>query len=321
MSTSSVLNPNPGADAGVAHTPIGPPPPAPDLPPPVPVDPPAPPAGDPPPNQPPMTEPGRTPPVADPPVQTSLGRAYARRLRELYRSAGWPCGDGVEIELLATGLLSRERSATGHETLRLTESGIAYVATSLAGNRARLSAHEQLVEQVAREMTRNGRLAWRGLRLRARLQPAGDGGKEGTEEGAQEGAAARWCVACPDVFSIRNTSVEAYVHPIVHEIKVSRADLLGDLRKVDKRAAYLDLGGECWYVLGQDAKGRAIAAPEEVPEGCGVLMQEGSRLIVARAALHRPIQRLPFAVWMALAKAQPVNGFDDDAQDSLLSVD
>lgn len=302
------------------ETPFGPPPPAPDLPPGIPPPSPfpeLPPEVDPPPGEPPVREPGREPPVADPPLHSALGRTHARRLRELHRSAGWPSGDLVEVELLAAGLLTRERAASGHETLRLSEAGIAHLAHAHGGNRARLTAHEALVEQVARQMTRNGRLAWRGLRLRARL-PAAEAG-EGQDAGEGEVVAkARWCIACPDVFSIRNTSVEAYCHPIVHEIKVSRADLLGDLRKADKRAAYLDLGGECWYVLGQDAKGRAIAAPEEVPEGCGVLMQEGTRLVVARAAVHRPVERLPFAVWMALARAQPMAGFDDDAQDSLM---
>jgi len=65
-------------------------------------------------------------------------------------------------------------------------------------------------------------------------------------------------------------TVEAYLEPVVHEIKVRRADLLGDLKNISKRSAYLDLG-ECWYVLGQDAKGRAIADPDEVPAECGVI--------------------------------------------------
>ena len=29
---------------------------------------------------------------------------------------------------------------------------------------------------------------------------------------------------------------------------------------------------------------------------------------------------MPFALWMALAKAQPVPGFDDDAQDLLAGI-
>ncbi|MBU1361917.1 MAG: hypothetical protein KKC79_11855 [Gammaproteobacteria bacterium] len=293
--------------------PIGPPPPAPDLPTPTPPSPPPaspPPEGDPPPSSPPMTEPGSPPPVGDPPMgAAALGRVHASRLRSIYRSAGWPCCDAIEIDLLAAGMLERVRSGLGHETLRLTDAGIAWVAGARAGHRTALSRHEALVEQVAREMTRAGRVAWRGLSLRARL--AGAEGADGTP------GKHRWCVARPDVFSIRNTSVEAYAQPIVHEVKVSRADLLSDLRKPDKRAAYLDLGGECWYVLGCDAKGRPIGEPDEIPTGCGVLVAREGRLEVARSAVHRALPRLPFSVWLALAKAQPVAGFDEESQDLL----
>jgi hypothetical protein len=289
--------------------PIGPPPPAPDVPVPMPPPPP-PPEGDPPPVVPPIDDPGFPPPVGDPPppmqrAEVPFGKPHARRLREIYRSAGWPCCDAIEVELLAGGFLTRVRTALGHETLRVTDAGIARIATTLTLNRAALSPHEALVERVAREMTRGGRIAWRGLSLRARLPALEEGGKP------------RWCMAKPDVFSIRNTSVEAYAHPVVHEVKVSRADLLGDLRKPDKRAAYLDLGGECWYVLGNDARGRCIARPDEIPPECGVLVLEGERLLVARAAVHRAAERIPFGLWMALAKAQPIAGFDDDAQDML----
>ena len=101
--------------------------------------------------------------------------------------------------------------------------------------------------------------------------------------------------------------------PIVHEVKVRRADLLGDLRHAAKRDAYLQLG-ECWYVLGCDARGRCIAAPQEVPPECGVLVLERGRLAVARAAPRRSREGLPFGVWMALAKATPVTGLDEEAQ-------
>jgi len=293
-----------------AGTPIGPPPPAPDLPTPPPAQPPPAPVVDPPPSDPPQVDPGAPPPVADPPPGAlALGRLHARRLREVHRSAGWPCCDAIEVDLLAAGLLARVQSAQGHETLRLTDAGIAQLARTLVVNRAAMSRHEALVEQVAREMTRAGRVAWRGLSLRARL------------DGAAEGDKPRWCIARPDVFSIRNTSVEAYAQPIVHEVKVNRADLLSDLRKPDKRAAYLDLGGECWYVLGCDAKGRPIGEPDEVPAECGVLIAQQARLVVARSALHRSLPRMPFAVWMALAKAQPVTGFDDELQGLLTGLD
>ena len=144
------------------------------------------------------------------------------------------------------------------------DAGIALLAATLVRNRAALSRHEALVEQVACEMVRSGRVTWRGLGLRARL-PA-----------LEEGGAPRWCIAKPDVFSIRHTSVHEYVDPIVHEIKVHRSDLLGDLRRPETRAAYLDPGGECCYVLGSDAKGRPIGAASEVPASDGLTTTSAS---------------------------------------------
>ena len=216
--------------------------------------------------------------------------AHQRRLREVYRSAGWPCLDPIEIELLAAGLIERVRGAAGHETLRLTDAGIAIRAETLQRNRARRDAHEALVERVAREMTRAGRIAWQGLAVRARVESA-------------------WVMAMPDVYSIRHTTVEAYLEPIVHEIKVQRSDLLSDLRSVSKRAAYLDLCSECWYVI------RAgIAEPEEIPPECGVLIAGETTLEVARAAPKRATQ-MPFGLWMALARATPMQGWRlEDAQ-------
>lgn len=261
-----------------------------------------------------MTEIPRSPAidVAEMPRDSSvvaLSRAHARRLREIYRSAGWPCQDALEIDLLAAGLLQRVSSVSGHETLRVTDAGLQFLAVTLTNNRAALSKHEALVERVACEMVRAGRITWRGLGLRAQLPPL-------EPEGAP-----RWCIARPDVFSIRNTTVQTYVEPIVHEIKVHRSDLLGDLRRPDKRAAYLDLGGECWYVLGCDAKGRPIASEDEVPVECGVMLFENERLVVARMAPRQQRQNLPFGVWMALAKATPVTGLTDEDQALLLHLD
>ena len=237
-----------------------------------------------------------------------LTRAHARRLREVYRSAGWPCQDTLEIDLLVAGLLQRVRSLSGHETLRVTEAGLDFLAGSLRQNRAALSKHEALVERVACEMVRAGRVTWRSLSLRSQLPPLLQGGP------------VRWCMARPDVFSIRNTSVAEYVDPIVHEIKVHRSDLLGDLKKPDKRAAYLDLGGQCWYVLGVDAKGRPIGDASEVPPECGVMLTEQQHLTVVRPAPQSTRRGLPFGVWLALAKSTPVAGLLDEDQ-ALLGCD
>jgi hypothetical protein len=221
-------------------------------------------------------------------IDAVITPAHRRRLREVFRSAGWPFQDALEIELLAAGMLERVLGPLGHETVRVTEAGIALLAQTLQRNRARRDAHETLVEAVAREMARAGRLVWRQLSLRAKVGEA-------------------WSMAIPDVFSIRHTSVEAYLEPIVHEVKVHRSDLLSDLRSPNKRAAYLQLSSQCWYVI------RAgIAQPHEIPAECGVLIAvdtgAGTALEVARAAPRRSMQ-MPFGLWMALARATPLDGW------------
>lgn len=230
----------------------------------------------------------------EPPPLIALGHVHAVRLRDLYRSAGWPSQDKVEVELLAAGLLERVPEVSGHDRVKLTDAGINYLALAFNKNRQARSAHEELVELVAQTMMRDGRIVWTGLSLRAQLASEPD-------------ASNRWKICMPDVFSIRNTTVAGYLEPVVHEIKVSRADLLGDLKSKDKRDSYLNVEGLCWYVLGCDNKGRTIARPEEIPEECGVMVLDGGRLDVVRNAPRRAVPELPFSMWMALAKTRPVS--------------
>jgi hypothetical protein len=211
---------------------------------------------------------------------------HRRRLRAIWRSAGWPSQDMMEIELLAAGWIERVRDGDGRETLRVTESGVRVLAATLVRNRAARDAHEALVARVARAMQREGRVAWRGLSLRVRV-------------GDEALGTAQWAVARPDVFSVRHTTLEDALAPVVHEIKVRRADLLGDLRRPAKGEAYRRMARECWYVL---AEGIGDAA--DVPADYGVMVERDGLLDVLRPAPRRAL-RLPFATWMALARATP----------------
>jgi len=253
-----------------------------------------------------MPPPPAAPPEPGPPI--TIGTPHRRRLREIWRSAGWPCQDLVEVELLAAGLLERVPDGAGHETLRVTDAGVRLLAATLRANRAARDAHELLVERVAREMQRAGRVVWRGLSLRAPLVAAA-GATIGPAEGPTGGTA--WAIAMPDVFSIRHTTVEDYVEPVVHEIKVRRADLLADLRRAEKRAAYVALSSQCWYVLRE-----GIGTADDVPPECGVLIAGASALELARPAPKRAM-RLAFGTWMALARAAAEPPLDDDAQGML----
>lgn len=214
-------------------------------------------------------------------------RLHVQRLRQIWRSAGWPCQDLLEVELLAAGWVERLLEPDGRERLRLTDAGIALVAASLTRNRAARDAHESLVERVATEMQRAGRLAWRGLTLRAGLP-------------GEEAGRLQWVNAMPDVYSIRHSTVEDYLEPAIHEIKVSRADLLGELRRPAKSAAYRALSSQCWFVI------RAgIAEPDEIPPEYGVLIGHEGHLELARPAPRRACKP-DFATWMVLARATPL---------------
>lgn len=247
-----------------------------------------------------------------PPAAPPIGTAHHRRLRAVWHSAGWPYQDMLEVELLAAGLLQRQQDAQGRETVRVTDAGLQLLHQTLMKNRAARDDHERLVGRVAQAMQRAGRVVWRGLALRARIgeSPALPAGADTC--GAGEPG---WAIAMPDVYSIRHTTVEDAVEPIAHEIKVRRADLLADLRRPAKGEAYRWLSSECWYVI------RAgIARPEEIPPVYGVLVAgDDGALDVARPAPKRPL-RLPFMVWMALARAAPQPA-DDDPQPGLGEVE
>lgn len=233
--------------------------------------------------------------MTETPTPPRVTRKHLTRLREIYRSSGWPCRDPLEVDLIVGGLVQPERDDQGRETLHLTPAGLQALADAHASNRANRSAHDDLVMQVAQRMQQEGRIAWTQLALRAQVDGA-------------------WTQAIPDVFSIRHTTVEAYLEPVVHEIKVSRADLLGDLKRPEKRAAYLAMASQVYYVLGRNAKGQPIADADDVPVECGVMVATNSRLEIVRVAPRQPFTGLRFDIWMALARAVPVVAYSEQSQ-------
>lgn len=256
-------------------------------------------------------------------------RAHLTRLMAIWRSAGWPCRDGVELDLLAAGWAGVVTSPGGHETLRLTDSGIRLLAAARQRNRRALTDHDRLAQRVAIELMNAGRIVWRELSLRARVEAVRDAARDPAADvavhavlDAAAGAAmdaapdvatpGAWRLARPDVFSVRHTSVEDYLQPMVHEVKTSRADLLSDLRHAAKREAYRGLSSETHYVFPA-----GVATPEEVPPEFGVWLLhgpvDGGALERVRSAQHQPC-KLPFAVWMALARSTPVPAEREAAQ-------
>lgn len=276
-------------------------------------------------------------PTSDSPPSTPITRFHRTRLMQIWRSAGWPCKDGLEIDLLAAGLISLHIAADGYETLRLTDEGIRTLAQARQRGVRALSLHDRLGQKFAAQLLASGRIVWTELSLRAVIDtvPMGDVvppaatadapantapamaplWAEDDHAPAARAAANVWRMARPDLFSVRNTSVPAYLQPMVHEVKASRADLLSDLRHDAKRQAYQWLCEECYYVFPA-----GIAEPEEIPEHFGIWVLHGSvedgRFELLRPARHNRCT-LPFSVWMALCKATPLRSDDDMAQTHL----
>lgn len=273
-------------------------------------------------------------PNSDSPRSAPITRFHRTRLMQIWRSAGWPCKDGLEIDLLAAGLISLHIAPDGCETLRLTDEGIRTLAQARQRSVRALSLHDRLGQKFATQLLASGRIVWTELSLRAVIDsvPVGDGvppaatadapanttpamaplWADDDQAPAARTAANVWRMARPDLFSVRNTSVPAYLQPMVHEVKASRADLLSDLRHDAKRQAYQWLCEECYYVFPP-----GIAEPDEIPEHFGIWVLHGSvedgRFELLRPARHNRCT-LPFAVWMALCKATPLRSEEDIAQ-------
>jgi hypothetical protein len=218
-----------------------------------------------------------------------MTRNHLRRLRQYFRSAGWPCHDNVELDLLDQGLVRRDVTGQGLETIVVTDAGVTALARQLDRNRQAHAEHDALVDRVARWLLSQKRLVFRGVALRTRIDD-------------------QWCLSKPDVFSLRHVTASRRLHPAVHEIKVRRADLLGDLRKDNKRRAYQSFSQSFSYVIAE-----GIAEPAEIPEDCGLIVATERTLRIVRPAPHRLVS-LTTAQWIALVRAGAEWGDDDDPQ-------
>ena len=240
---------------------------------------------------------------------------------QIWRSAGWPCKDGIEIDLLAAQLLSMQSSPDGRETLKLTDAGLRVLAEARQRALRAASPHDRLAQRFAERLKANGRIVWRELSLRARIDaqlpseaPPSPGEAPLWDEAPLDDlpAANVWRMARPDLFSVRNTTVEAYLQPMVHEVKFTRADLLSDLRHEAKRQAYQWLCSECYYVFPA-----GVAQADEIPEPFGVWVLHGDpeagHFEMLRPARHAACA-LPFAVWLALARSAPMRSESEAAQ-------
>ena len=48
--------------------------------------------------------------MTETPTSPRITRKHLTRLREIYRSSGWPCRDPLEVDLIVSGLVQAERA-------------------------------------------------------------------------------------------------------------------------------------------------------------------------------------------------------------------
>jgi hypothetical protein len=108
-----------------------------------------------------------------------------------------------------------------------------------------------------------------------------------------------WALCEPDVFSLRPSTQVKGLEVAIHEVKVSRADLLTELRRPSKSLAYAALSGQTWFVLAE-----GIAEVDEIPPDYGVWIAHGGHFSLGRPALQRAFEP-DLALWLALARTTP----------------
>lgn len=212
-------------------------------------------------------------------------RQLLARLRQYYAGRTrpqpqWGLRDGVDLDLLHIGwLVLDERNYH-----RITEAGVAALCAFRQENKQRQTAHDSLAERLAEHLRDSGRLVWMNKELKTELN-------------------GQRALLRPDVYSLRGTLNPEQICPMVHEIKVSRADFLADVAKADKRAGYRTLADYVHYVAPE-----GLLDPKEIPDGCGLLVECADGTFAQRKRARKSPTVLPPSVWMALLLKQDAEG-------------
>jgi hypothetical protein len=222
-----------------------------------------------------------------------LPRRHGTRLRHYWRSHGWACHDTIDIDLLRWGLVEEATDSAQASCFLLTDAGRAALGDTVVHNRKTRSRHAQVVEGVARHLVGLGRLVFTELSVH-------------TVDTNTENA--RWAPCKPDVFSLTRSLRPDHLAPQVHEVKVRRSDLLGELRS-GKIERYRELAAEVFFVIVE-----GIATVDEIPAEYGVIVwRDDGGYTFARAAQKRDYN-LETRHWMAMARARPFMADDDSVQ-------
>lgn len=132
-------------------------------------------------------------------------------------------GDGQDLVLLHHGLLGRyEHQGYAHHAV--TDLGERVLGLAREAEIARRRPHNDLANRLATWLvSEQHRTVWLNVEFRI----------DRTVEGYRKREAMR-----PDIFSLVASYEETRIRPVVHEVKVSRADFQAELANAEKRELY-----------------------------------------------------------------------------------
>lgn len=218
-----------------------------------------------------------------------LSKAALRRLRWYYeiRRGGKVRAqfDGADLDLLHVGAINY---ILGHNNVLsdyavITRLGIQVLARDRERNRITRQPHHLLAHKLGDYLRGRDRLVWENIEFK--VGPS--------------------AYARPDVFSVMATHVEKRLAPMVHEVKISRADFLADVANQKKRDGYAKIA-QCVYYAMSDG----LAEPNEVPDGCGLLVLCDNGSWVVRKRAKRNAVTLTAWHYMNLVLKRPNQGHD-----------
>ena len=195
-------------------------------------------------------------------------RAHSSRLKWYFqhsmRGGAAALPDNIDLDLSVANLISRIISPYGSTVhYAITPRGEAMVAALRDHSRSQRAPHHALGKHLAQWLAAQGRMTWEDCCFDVTVS-------SGVVRTTR-----------PDVFSTAITMNMDKWDPQVHEIKVSRADFLSDIKNPEKREAYFLVGQRVSY-----ATPFGLISKEEVPKECGWIeqSQDGAQWIVRKVA-------------------------------------
>ena len=189
-------------------------------------------------------------------AQPKLTRRHYKRLRWYFAGGtkgATSAADSVDLDLCAQNFILRKEIYT---TLifAITPAGELALALENAREKERRAPHHELGGRLSQWLRASGRITWENIEFLMEF-PA--------EYGGVFKSASR-----PDVFSMKPTYNVDQMNPVIHEVKVSRADFLSDIANPAKREAYGAYSEAFSYVCPQ-----GMILPSEIPPGVGLLYE------------------------------------------------